>query len=324
MTNEVEFEWVIVGAGAAGLVLGRALHEMVATRGGVFIILEKSRGVGGRMATRRDGQVIYDHGAQFLKIYDQQLKNLVKELLDQKIITTWFQKERQDFLAAPKGMTQVAKYWSRALPIEFSQKVVKIETTFKNSIHLICESGRIFNAKQVFLTCPLPQSLELLKKSSIEYPSELDTVNYASAVVGLFEVITKDPAVKNFCFEDQASEKIYSVSNQASKKVSPQLAFTVVMNPSWSQTNFEFSEAELQNQLQQEFENFCKMRGLKLEVVRAQVKKWRYSHPLGKFEKPFVICGENQNVFLLGDAFGGPSIQGAITSALSVAKKIFS
>jgi predicted NAD/FAD-dependent oxidoreductase len=79
MTNEVEFEWVIVGAGAAGLVLGRALHEMVATRGGVFIILEKSRGVGGRMATRRDGQVIYDHGAQFLKIYDQQLKNLVKD-----------------------------------------------------------------------------------------------------------------------------------------------------------------------------------------------------------------------------------------------------
>jgi predicted NAD/FAD-dependent oxidoreductase len=55
-------KFVVVGAGISGCVcayeLSKAGHEVV--------VVEKGRGVGGRMATRRMQGARIDHGAQFL------------------------------------------------------------------------------------------------------------------------------------------------------------------------------------------------------------------------------------------------------------------
>ncbi len=58
MTHDV----IIVGAGIAGLALARELHE----RGHGPLVLERSRGVGGRCATRRVDDRPVDHGVAFL------------------------------------------------------------------------------------------------------------------------------------------------------------------------------------------------------------------------------------------------------------------
>jgi renalase len=59
MRRWVETETVVVGAGIAGLACARAL----VAQGQAPVILERSRGVGGRCATRRfEGQPV-DHGA---------------------------------------------------------------------------------------------------------------------------------------------------------------------------------------------------------------------------------------------------------------------
>jgi len=50
----------VVGAGIAGLACARKLIDA----GHAVRVFEKSRGVGGRMATRRTPQGTYDHGAQ--------------------------------------------------------------------------------------------------------------------------------------------------------------------------------------------------------------------------------------------------------------------
>ncbi|MCA1599187.1 MAG: FAD-dependent oxidoreductase [Chloroflexi bacterium] len=54
----------IVGAGAAGLAAGRTL----AAQGHDITIYEKSRGFGGRAATRRTHDCALDHGAQYLEV----------------------------------------------------------------------------------------------------------------------------------------------------------------------------------------------------------------------------------------------------------------
>ena len=51
---------VIVGAGIAGLLAARRLR----TAGCDVLVLEKSRGFGGRMATKRVGAAVFDQGAQ--------------------------------------------------------------------------------------------------------------------------------------------------------------------------------------------------------------------------------------------------------------------
>ena len=58
------FDALVVGAGVAGLLAATEL----AAAGCRVIVLEKSRGIGGRMATRRLGGAVCDHGAQFFTV----------------------------------------------------------------------------------------------------------------------------------------------------------------------------------------------------------------------------------------------------------------
>ena len=51
---------VIIGAGMAGLACARHLADA----GLAVVLLDKGRGVGGRVATRRVGDMQFDHGAQ--------------------------------------------------------------------------------------------------------------------------------------------------------------------------------------------------------------------------------------------------------------------
>jgi renalase len=55
---------VIIGAGLSGMLVAR---ELLA-RGRKVLVLDKSRGVGGRMATKRIGNAVFDQGAPEAKM----------------------------------------------------------------------------------------------------------------------------------------------------------------------------------------------------------------------------------------------------------------
>jgi len=60
----------IIGAGVSGLAAARHLHHIAPHI--ALECLEKSRGLGGRCATRRKESVVFDHGAQFFRGADDQ------------------------------------------------------------------------------------------------------------------------------------------------------------------------------------------------------------------------------------------------------------
>jgi renalase len=76
---------VIVGAGIAGL---SAAGELVAN-GRRVVVLEKSRGVGGRMATRRVGDANCDHGAQFFTVRGPAFGGMVAEAREAGSVAKW-------------------------------------------------------------------------------------------------------------------------------------------------------------------------------------------------------------------------------------------
>ncbi|MFC6991788.1 NAD(P)/FAD-dependent oxidoreductase [Haladaptatus sp. GCM10025707] len=66
----------IVGAGAAGCGVAYALRETSID----VTVFEKSRGVGGRAATRRRNGCYYDHGANYIKPTDDRTETLLESL----------------------------------------------------------------------------------------------------------------------------------------------------------------------------------------------------------------------------------------------------
>jgi len=75
----------IIGAGVSGATLASLIHQNVE-----LVVFEKSRGVGGRLSTRRvDNIGAFDHGAQFFTCRTPEMQPLVEELLEKGCIVPW-------------------------------------------------------------------------------------------------------------------------------------------------------------------------------------------------------------------------------------------
>ncbi len=307
---EREVDCLIVGAGISGLVLARRLESAGLT----VLILEKSKGVGGRIATRRDGSATYDHGAQFYKVSNQAAWEIDHIWSREKLAKTWFQVENSIFKCADGGMTRLAKHLAQNLNIVLEQKVISISKT--NEVR--CESGRIFKSKHIFVSSPLPQTLDILRASQIQYPKELESINYASALVGLFEVTSTSGLLEKIKYLQNINGDIFSISNQLSKNVSLCLAYTVAMQPAWSQKHFADTDVENLQKIADAFSGHLKTIDSSFTIKKQQIKKWRFSHPITHHSTPYTVVGPSKNIFLLGDAFGGASLRGAVSSAEAI------
>lgn len=316
--NNSPYDAVIIGAGISGLCIGWQMKSLNKN----FLILEKSKGVGGRMATRRVDEFTFDHGAQFIKIKNDSQDAALKRLPPLLSLTPWFEDSDAHFFAKSQGMTQIAKSFLLSSNIILGETISHLNKISDQHWEVLSQSGKRWMTKQIYLTSPLPQTLKILNDSGVSYPLDLKSISYHSACVGLFgfaDHIHSDRFSIWPKYMQNVSDQIFSISNQLSKGVSSLPAISVVMQPNFSQSNFDqtdeiiLQKIEIELNSQNKFSipwESCKIR---------QLKKWRYSHPKKIHPNPFVSL-ENQSLFLVGDAFGGASILGSIFSALSVLK----
>jgi renalase len=75
----------IVGAGLSGLTCARVLQDA----GFRVQVFDKSRGPGGRLATRRTDRGTFDHGAQYFTARDPRFRTIVQQWLEQGIAAPW-------------------------------------------------------------------------------------------------------------------------------------------------------------------------------------------------------------------------------------------
>ena len=75
----------VIGAGLSGLTAARILKD----HGHDVRVYEKSRGAGGRMATRREGELRFDHGAQYFTVRDDRFHNYLESWQDEGLVEEW-------------------------------------------------------------------------------------------------------------------------------------------------------------------------------------------------------------------------------------------
>ncbi len=302
-------DFLIVGAGLTGLNLARELQQFQPSL--QVLIAEKSKSCGGRMATRRVDESRYDHGAQFIK----------NSLSAQKLFEFWRQenvlkKFPSDLFEAhcgKPGMTELAKKLAASLNISYNLKVQKLE---KQSDHwrVSLEEGEPLNAQQVVLTCPLPQSLEILNQSGISFAADLVNIHYQKAVVLLLRF---DAALEpEMIYSENVDKNIFSICSQQAKGLAKQPDYTFVMQEAWTNTHFD----RLEGDIAQAASAVLRQKFPRQNILNLQVKKWRYAQPTSIWSQFF----ENPapRVYLAGDAFGGASLNGALKSSNSLAEHL--
>jgi renalase len=303
MLQNREWHYIIIGAGISGMTLAQRLRS----KGLSVLILEKSKGVGGRMATRRWNDQLFDHGAQHIRM-NPKTQSLLDQWSHENLLSPW----QENSFICPLGISKLAKSMAAHLEIQLEKKVIhvqKIDTNYK----LSSEDGSHFITKNLVLSSPLPQSLQLLSHSNINYDKKLESIQYAKALVFL----VSHKSALNFQLPDYQewnSGPLFSITNQNKKFDKPGFAFTFTMSPDWSDTHFELNDELLNTHFKQTLDL------LKFQIPQSselQIKKWRYSHPTSTWTDKFYTV-ENEKIELIGDAFGGPSINGAAYSALEL------
>ena len=165
---------LVIGAGISGLLCASELQ-----RAGVSVrVLDKGRGVGGRMATRRMGGGRFDHGAQFFTVREPSFQSYVDEWLQAGVIQEWFRHAPSDSNTAgyPRycgrsGMTDVAKHLCESLEVHRSQAAVDVVRT-ANAWEVRTATGEVHRCRYLVVTAPVPQALALLDTSAVDYAGE--------------------------------------------------------------------------------------------------------------------------------------------------------
>ena len=74
----------IIGAGLSGLTAAQFLKDFAD-----ITIFDKSRGTGGRMATRRAAPYSFDHGTQFFTAKSEAFQAFIAPLINAGVIVRW-------------------------------------------------------------------------------------------------------------------------------------------------------------------------------------------------------------------------------------------
>jgi renalase len=292
-----EVSTLIIGAGLAGLSLGRSLRS--ADHDHEVLILEKSPGLGGRIATRRIEDLGFDHGALKLNY----LTSTVFSGLNLELI------QNQENLWVKGGMNQLPKAMAKGLEIIRRCRATKCYPE-KNRWLIETDTDEIYSSERVVLTAPLPQALELLGDCSLFRISEnLLSVKYSKAILGLY--ITEDHPVK-FQLND------FTLHSMKERGLHPH-GFILSASETLAEANFELDDQNNLDNLTLAFQSCFDSRP---RIIESQLKKWRYNQVINPIEAPFAQVAEN--FFIIGDAFhcGGPL--GSLKSAEAIYKQISS
>lgn len=306
----------VVGAGVSGLVAARRLateHEV--------IVLDKGRSVGGRLATRRIGEAVLDHGAQFFTVRGDAFRGQVDDWVARGLAHVWchgFSDAGDGFprYVGTAGMNSLAKDLAAGLDCRPGRLVFSLRR-LEDGWDVVIDDGSVVSADAVVLTPPVAQSWALLAQSELDAPDELFRREY-HRTIGLLTVLDRPSAVPapggvQLDPADDAAAFGFVGDNQA-KGVSAVPAVTFHATQPWSLTHWDDDVDTLREALLARAAPFLG----DAVVLAAQVKKWRFAGPREPWPEPCWVDAEHR-VVLAGDVFAGPKVEGAFNSGVAAA-----
>jgi len=193
---------VVVGAGLAGLMCARTLVD----HGEDVALLDKSRGPGGRTATRRGDGLAWDHGAPVLdlSVDDRLLVRWIASWARDGRIVRWAPDTQvwdgamgevtpgEEAWAVVGGANRLARHLASGLDLRVGTEVAGVSRQGAGWVLCDGDGAPVAYADRVVLAMPSPQAARLVRPVSPALASRLASVRYASQWTALLEVDPED------------------------------------------------------------------------------------------------------------------------------------
>lgn len=304
----------VVGAGLAGLAAARELRA----GGHEVVVIEKSRGLGGRVASRRAHGAMLDHGSPATAApAGSALRRLADELAaDDRI-------ELPDGLAWRSGATRLPKAMAEGLAVLHGVRLAALRPG-DGGLELGDEQGNTHGvAEAVVVTAPAPQAADLLARSPepAERVALLRSLAYEPAVMVLAGV-----AVGGWPLGRTTVGQLADLRDESSKGRPPVDGLRPLVARLGPEASTELLDASDDAVLAVALPALAEALGADAPAPAwTQVKRWRFAVPAGRLDReeanppgsPIVVAGDA----VTGARFGGLDHHAVVESGVWAARR---
>lgn len=312
----VHVDTLVVGAGIAGLSAARKM----AASGERVLVVDKGRGVGGRMATRRFSGAVFDHGAQSFTVIDPRFRAIVYPAISNGAAVEWYVDHHIHYRGVD-GITSPVKELTTKLNVWIATKVDRIVCREGGWVSSAPDRDSIY-ADKLILTPPVPQSLEILSGIDLGLPNQLlddlRTVEYERCIAALI-ILDEPPGISEPGFIRNETGTIRLIVDNVVKQISRIPSYTVHASPEFSLENWDRSDAEILSDLLDAEPSLRPS-----SVIDFQIHRWRYARPVRTIQARTIVSEKPARIAFAGDAFGtgNSNIETAALSGLAAAEAL--
>jgi hypothetical protein len=327
----------VIGSGIAGSACARTLAE----HGVSVTLLEKSRGPGGRMSTRRGDAGAFDHGAQYFSVRDPRFRARVDGWVEEGVAARWDARfaelcehgcsaiDGSDRFVGVPGMSAVCAHLARGIPIETSTRVKALVREGDAWIAGVVDDAgnerRLGPFDVVLTTAPAPQSAELLAPVA----PALAAHARSSAMQPMWALMLAGPARVELPFDHaqvhRAQDPLAWISRVSSKPGRTQDGidrWVVLARADWTDAHLEAPASLVADALLAAFTATCA--GLGIDAPRpdhAVAHRWRHALPTGE-RGPSSAFDDERNLGMAGDWMRGSRVEDAYLSGVALAGRV--
>ncbi|WP_017300616.1 NAD(P)/FAD-dependent oxidoreductase [Nodosilinea nodulosa] len=341
---------VVIGAGLSGLTAAQELHQL----GYRVLVVDKSRGLGGRLATRRIGATVLDHGCRYLQPFADLELSPIPALLASGILQPWQPEgfelsadglltamSPQDLYVAPQGMSAVAKAMASELTIQrhwLATRLTPLSQGWQVEGTWLGESEqdkpKAFAARAVVLAIPAPQAAALLHTAA-QRSAGIDDLLHQIQRVGFDAVITvmagygpdrstrlaSQERADGWMIAGNSHPTLRWIALDSSKRADPPES-VIVLHSSAAFAADALDQANLEPTGQTLLAEAAHLGAWMLSPDWMQVHRWRYGFVRQALGAPILASPKLTNLVGCGDWCSGSGAEDAIASGRQAAAAV--
>jgi len=328
----------IIGASISGLIAGKRLAQA----GHDVTVIEKSRALGGRLATHKLDGINLDYGLSHFEVETNTFQTYVDELLDEGSAEIWTEEfslhdgenfyeidpnaQSQNHYISTDGMQSIPKELSRWVDVKSKEKAggltyIGPDRSKKRSWMINLTDISVFECDAVIIATPAVEAYGVLQtvqnrtetRRIIRY---IDEVMYDSSFSLIATFDHEIPDWKGIVCE---KSPLKWISNESSKQDTDKTALLMQSTHDFFHKNAQSDDEKVIEQMLEETSDI--VGPWVLQAQSTYLHRWKYFTTRNPINEYFMeLEMEDAPLALIGDYLGGKTLENAFISGYNLAE----